>query len=454
MSIQKCYRFVSLLIVFALLLQATAFLAVTPVAATPLHSEVKTHLAQAATFDIRATVRNRDGLPLPGVNVKLSAYDGPYVPGQLPTDSISGVTNASGTVEWTNFGAAYASQATIRIEQSAAPAGYEFGEIVGLPTSAVLDGQVIQISNVSPGPVVNAGVFVNKRSVPFKFVGTTINQVTGQLLSYANVQLTYTTVAGASEKVPFFSDGNGDWSISEYNVPHLEQFDVVTFTLETLPTDRGTGAHFDQPDAAVTQQSQGIVEDHKIHYRGIIGGTYDGNQLFLSPTYCDQPIVLESEHFKILSCPLPASPNYTAITYTLGVSNALEFAYPKLVAQFNKPPTLLPGENKVIVNVGSNIVVCGIPIAAGGVGLPGQIWLKNNLPYSPTLETIVGGVWQSPGGMAVTAAHELYHLVQWNYLGYDRQDTCASMSKVKSEVSCPHLVRKLPSSISCSNFNA
>jgi len=194
MCLQRYYRAVSLLVVFALLLNATAFLVTKPAVATPLKAEIKTHQAQAAAFDIRVAVRNRDGMPLPGVGVKLLAYDGPYVPGQLPTDSISEVTNANGTAEWSNFGAAYANQATIRIEQSALPVGYEFSAITGLPIGAGLDGQVIQIDNVSPGPVVNAGVFVDKRSVPFEFSGVTINQVTGQPLSYANVKVFTTTM--------------------------------------------------------------------------------------------------------------------------------------------------------------------------------------------------------------------------------------------------------------------
>jgi len=79
MSLQKLYRTVSILVVFALLLNATAFLAVRPADAAPVKSEAKAPQAQGALhLDIRVSVRNRDGTPLSGVDIKLSVYDGPY----------------------------------------------------------------------------------------------------------------------------------------------------------------------------------------------------------------------------------------------------------------------------------------------------------------------------------------------------------------------------------------
>ena len=78
MSLQRLYRTVSILVVFALLLNATAFLAVKPADAAPVKSEAKAPQAQGALLDIRVSVRNRDGTPLSGVDIKLSVYDGPY----------------------------------------------------------------------------------------------------------------------------------------------------------------------------------------------------------------------------------------------------------------------------------------------------------------------------------------------------------------------------------------
>jgi len=101
----------------------------------------------------------------------------------------------------------------IRLEQTGIPAGYIFADVTGLQTGARRDDKVIQIDSVSSGSAVNAGVFVDKRSIPFEFSGTIMDQGTNLPLKSAKAQLTYTTTTGLPEVFPFSSDSSGNWSV-------------------------------------------------------------------------------------------------------------------------------------------------------------------------------------------------------------------------------------------------
>ena len=78
MSLQRLYRTVSILVICALLLNATAFLAVKSADAAPVKSEARAPQAQAANFHVHGSVRNRDGMPLSNVAIDLTAYTVPY----------------------------------------------------------------------------------------------------------------------------------------------------------------------------------------------------------------------------------------------------------------------------------------------------------------------------------------------------------------------------------------
>ena len=146
----------------------------------------------------------------------------------------------------------------------------------------------------------------------------------------------------------------------EADHPILSQYDVLTFTIESTRTVDILDT-YDYPSAQLTGQSSGVVDNGKIHYRHILGGIYDGNTLFLTNTIAVF-LLWKPSIFASTVCPVPTHPNYTDIAKTTVISNALEYAYTKLVGDFQEPARQA-GETKVIVNVEhGNFDVCGFQI--------------------------------------------------------------------------------------------
>ena len=72
MSTPKFYPILSILIILALLFNATSMMPAALVVAAPIKSEAKAPQAQATNFDIKVAIHNRDGLPLSGVDRRIS----------------------------------------------------------------------------------------------------------------------------------------------------------------------------------------------------------------------------------------------------------------------------------------------------------------------------------------------------------------------------------------------
>jgi hypothetical protein len=78
------YRYLSLLTALAVLLNIAPVSMGNPVQAAPPASDLAVPLVQAPTFTVRGAARNRDGAPLSGAAISVSAYNGPYA-GQPPS---------------------------------------------------------------------------------------------------------------------------------------------------------------------------------------------------------------------------------------------------------------------------------------------------------------------------------------------------------------------------------
>jgi len=139
-----------------------------------------------------------------------------------------------------------------------------------------------------------------------------------------------------------------------------------------------------------------------------------------------QPAVYSTAHFDIHFDLDPASPDYpgdpggpyTAISYTLELASALEDTWNIYddPAQFDflmpDPTTYFYdalGHTLTRFNVNvlgeANLIVCGFgPLNAAGIALTGEMWINKDDIRHPLNSTI--------------PAHELFHLLQWNYAGF------------------------------------
>ena len=196
----------------------------------------------------------------------------------------------------------------------------------------------------------------------------------------------------------------------------------------TLPLTTTCDVELQLPPGAGYQAVRAIyrqLDPTQQHFPTIVSATHFRYEDFSPDTYATNDFEVakpmtttDTAHFSIEWYTDRNDPDYPrsggtgGLDYIRVVSDTLEAAWATYESLDYRMPPPTPGRSDDLITVlveAEPFMVSVYPLYASGASYGGRIWIRNNLDTT-------GG--STDSFLAHVAAHELFHLVQYNYLGY------------------------------------
>ena len=258
-------------------------------------------------------------------------------------------------------------------------------------------GNVIVLNTTGSG-VYDNNIFFDR--IPYVLTGRVLDDISGTGVPNAEIEIeelwqTITTTTTA----------DGSWEFNEaYDVSSYFSNNGTSLNVSlTVPTGY-------LAVTATTHISASVSNNTKLVFSQVPPGTYDDNVFHIAEKKISA--VTNSEHFSIEWCSDDTDSNYpnngqlAGFDYIRVLSETLELAWDtyKSMDYIMPPPTYGRTDARITVHVQDDskpfIYALGNR-RPSGLAFAGQIWLLNTLV-----------------DLRQNSSHELFHLVQYNYLGY------------------------------------
>ncbi len=257
-------------------------------------------------------------------------------------------------------------------------------------------GNVIVLNTTGSG-VYDNNIFFDR--IPYVLTGRVLDDISGTGVPNAEIEIeefwqTITTTTTA----------DGSWEFNEaYDVSSYFSSNGTSLNVSlTMPTGY-------LAVTATTHISASVSNNTKLVFSQVPPGTYDDNVFHIAEK--KTLAVTNSEHFSIEWCSDDTDSNYpnngqlAGFDYIRVLSETLELAWDtyKNMDYIMPPPTHGRTDGRITVHIqdDSKPFIPLIPRGTPGLAFAGKIWLLNTL-----------------ADLRQNSSHELFHLVQYNYLGY------------------------------------